>query len=84
MSGAPGAGGYGAAGCGCGAGGYTAAGCAGTYPDVSQYFGDSCCNQNQWFGGVYWLDMERSGSRPRVLSVEVPDSTPRHTIRSLT
>jgi hypothetical protein len=82
MSGAPAAGGYAAAGCGCGANGYaasgyTAAGCAGTYPDVSQYFGDSCGNQNQWFGGVYWLDMERSGSRPRVLSVEVPDSTPR-------
>ncbi len=73
MSSAPAAGGYAAAGCGCGASGYTAAGCAGTYPDVSQYFGDSCGSQNQWFGGVYWLDMERSGPHPRTLAVEVPD-----------
>jgi hypothetical protein len=78
MSGAPVASGYpAAAGCGCGASGYTAAGCAATYPDVSQYFGDNCCNQNQWFGGVYWLDMERSGPHPRVLTVEVPDATAR-------
>ena len=58
------------------ASGYTAAGCAGTYPDVSQYFGE-CGNQNQWFGGVYWLDMERSGPSPHTLAVEVPDSSPR-------
>jgi len=72
----PAASGYAAAGCGCGASGYTAAGCAGTYPDVSNYFGN-CGNENQWFGGVYWLEMERSGPAPRTLAVEVPDSTPR-------
>jgi hypothetical protein len=87
MAGAPVASGYTAAGCGCGGGasgyaaagcgcGYTSAGCAGQYPDVSNYFGN-CGSENQWFGGVYWLDMERSGPHPRTLAVEVPDSTPR-------
>ena len=51
--------GYGAAGCGCNAGGCTSGscGCNSAYPDVSSYFGG--CNENQWFGGVYYLLMTR-------------------------
>ncbi len=74
----PAASGYPAAGYNCGTGGYTAggyygpAGCgsSGAYPEVSGYFGESC-NDNQWFGGVYFLYMERDEPSDVRLMVEI-------------
>ena len=71
--------GYPAAGCNCGAGGYSAgqyygaggAGACGAYPDGSACMED-CGNDNIWFGGVYYLYMDRTNPRPARLTVEVP------------
>lgn len=78
---APATSGYPAAGCNCGANGgysagqyYGAGGCgcaANAYPDVSGCF-DSGCNDNVWFGGVYFLYMTRTEPSPVDLTVEVP------------
>jgi hypothetical protein len=76
-AGAPGTG-YAAAGCNCGAtGGYSAgqyygsAGCGCNYPDVSGYI-DDCGPENIWFGGVYFLYMDRYNDSKVRLAVEVP------------
>src|SRR3954453_956316 len=76
----------GQSGCGCngvtayGAGDfYNAAGCGCTtgsgYPSecgISNYFGDSGCNENQWFGGISFLEMGRTNTTPIKLTAEVP------------
>ncbi len=72
--------GYPAAGCNCGTGGYSAGqyygaggagcGCNGSYPDVSGYM-DDCGNDIIWFGGVYFLYMDRDEPSPVRLAVEV-------------
>jgi hypothetical protein len=70
--------------CGCnaatyGAGEYfTAPGCGcaatGGYPNcgASNYFGDNGCNENQWFGGVYFLEMGRTNSSQVRLTSQMP------------
>src|SRR6185295_10669999 len=47
---------YTAPGCGCGA--------TGGYPNcnLSNYMGDNGCNDNQWFGGIYFLEMGRTNA----------------------
>jgi hypothetical protein len=40
---------------------------------VSQYFGDSCY-ETQWFGGMYFLFMERDNATPVKLTVEIDHS----------
>jgi hypothetical protein len=52
-----------------GASGYAAAGCG--YGDVSGCMED-CGPENQWFGGVYFLLMDRDDPSPVQLAVEVP------------
>jgi hypothetical protein len=73
-AGAPAPSGYPAAGCGCNGSGdsYTAAGCnsCGSYPDLSGYMND-CGNGNMWFGGVYFLYMERDEPSNQQLAVQV-------------
>ncbi|HVT26829.1 MAG TPA: BBP7 family outer membrane beta-barrel protein [Lacipirellulaceae bacterium] len=52
---------------------YSSAGCG--YPDcngISQYFGNECCSENQWFGGVYFLEMGRTNETPIKLTTEIP------------
>jgi hypothetical protein len=77
---APAGSGYAAAGCNCGAaGGYTAgqyygaggSGCQTGYPDCSGYI-DDCGPENIWFGGVYFLYMDRYNDSKVRLTVEVP------------
>jgi Putative beta barrel porin-7 (BBP7) len=75
-------------GCGCnaatyGAGNYftsPACGCAATggYPNcgANNYFGDNCCNENQWFGGIYFLEMGRTNSSPVKLTSQMPTGVP--------
>jgi hypothetical protein len=62
---------YGAAGCGCN--GAPAAYNPGCYQDygVSSYCDDSCGHDSQWFGGVYFLFMERDDTSDVRLTVEV-------------
>ncbi|MCC7475758.1 MAG: BBP7 family outer membrane beta-barrel protein [Pirellulales bacterium] len=76
--------GYSAAGCNCGGEGYNAGygangyygatGCASGYPDLSGYC-DSGCSSTQWFGGIYYLYMDRVNPDRRVLTYEVDHST---------
>ncbi|MFO0790678.1 MAG: BBP7 family outer membrane beta-barrel protein [Pirellulales bacterium] len=78
-SAAPMTSGYPAAGCNCGNGSYqgncySTGGCGTSYPEVSGYFGE-CNNENQWFGGVYWLFMTRDRPRGQLLTTEVDWST---------
>jgi hypothetical protein len=56
---------YTSPGCGCGA--------SGGYPNcgVSNYC-DSGCNDNQWFGGVYFLEMGRTNASPVKLTSRMP------------
>ncbi len=67
---------YGAAGFGAGDY-YTAPGCGCNNPGtpncgISNYFGDSGCTENQWFGGVYFMEMGRTNSSPIKLTGQVP------------
>ena len=78
---APGASGYPAAGCAGGGypattGNYTANGCGcnGAYPEISQYMAEPC-NDNQWFGGVYFLYMTREHSNDVRLTTEIETGT---------
>ena len=66
-----------------GASGYAAAGCG--YGDVSGCMED-CGPENQWFGGVYFLIMDRDDPSPVQLAVEVPAgaSYPYYPPRSIT
>ncbi len=73
-------------GCGCnsamtyGAGDYYNAqgcGCAGSsgYPDCSaigSYMNGDSCSENQWFGGVYFLEMGRTNAAPVKLAAQIP------------
>jgi hypothetical protein len=71
-------------GCNCTAGGYgagdyyTTQGCgcqsSGGYPNcgINNYFGDTGCTDNQWFGGVYFLEMGRTNATPVRLTTQVP------------
>jgi len=71
-------------GCGCnaatyGAGDYftsPACGCAATggYPNcgANNYFGDTGCSDNQWFGGIYFLEMGRTNATPVKLTSQMP------------
>lgn len=77
-------------GCGCngamtyGAGDYYGAqgcGCTGSngYPDCSaigSYMGNESCNENQWFGGVYFLEMGRTNAAPVKLTAQIPAGGP--------
>jgi Putative beta barrel porin-7 (BBP7) len=56
---------YTSPGCGCGA--------TGGYPNcgVTNYC-DSGCNDNQWFGGIYFLEMGRTNGTPVKLTSQVP------------
>ena len=56
---------YTAPGCGCGA--------TGGYPNcgVTNYC-DTGCNDNQWFGGVYFLEMGRTNASPVKLTSQMP------------
>jgi hypothetical protein len=81
-TGAPVGSGYAAAGCNCGVtGGYSAGqyygaggvGCS-SYPDCSGYI-DDCGPENIWFGGVYFLYMDRVDCSPVRLTVEVPNAS---------
>jgi len=67
-------------GCNCSTGMYPAGNyytgdqaCGGGY-GLSEYFGDECGYESQWFGGVYYLFMERDRPTPRKLAVVVDDS----------
>jgi putative beta barrel porin BBP7 len=74
-------------GCGCSAGSYgagdyyTAPGCGcgatGGYPNcnMSNYMGDTGCSDNQWFGGVYFLEMGRTNASPVKLTSQMPPAT---------
>ena len=71
----------GAAGCNCnasyGAGdtyGAGSCGCNGSYPNygISNYFDNDSCCQNQWFGGLYFLEMGRTNTAPVKLTIEIP------------
>jgi hypothetical protein len=80
--------GYGGAYGGGHSGGYPSTGCSGdaagygygnncnSYPDygMSGYF-DNECHDSQWFGGVYFLWMERDNAAPVKLTVEVDHDT---------
>jgi hypothetical protein len=57
---------YTASGCGCGA--------SGGYPNcnINQYFNDNDCGENQWFGGVYFLEMGRTNAAPVKLTSQIP------------
>ncbi len=66
--------GYPTTGCNCGTSGCTTAGCSGAYPDVSGYF-DNCGSNNQWFGGVYWLFMNRDSPEDARLTVQLQHPT---------
>lgn len=60
--------------CNCGPSGYATSGygtSCGSYPGVSNYIAGDCGPQNIWFGGVYWLFMDRDDSKCQQLSVEV-------------
>ena len=52
--------------CGCGA--------SGGYPNcgVGNYCGDTGCNENQWFGGIYFLEMSRTNATPVKLTSQMP------------
>ncbi len=57
---------YNAPGCGCN---------GGTYPDcgISSYFGlGESCNETQWFGGVYFMEMGRTNDAAIKLTAQVP------------
>ena len=70
--------------CGCnaatyGAGDYyttpgSGCGATGGYPNcgVSNYMGDTGCSDNQWFGGVYFLEMGRTNASPVKLTSQMP------------
>jgi hypothetical protein len=53
-------------GCGCGA--------TGGYPNcgINNYMGDTGCTDNQWFGGVYFLEMGRTNASHVKLTAQVP------------
>jgi hypothetical protein len=57
---------YTAPGCGCGA--------SGGYPNcnINQYFTDNDCGDNQWFGGIYFLEMGRTNATPVKLTSQIP------------
>jgi putative beta barrel porin BBP7 len=74
-------------GCGCNGGPgyygggdyYTGAGCGcnGSYPNygISNYFGGGCddgCDDNEWFGGVYFLEMGRTNPSTVKLTSQMP------------
>src|SRR3954470_9623338 len=61
---------YNAAGCGCTTGSGYPSECG-----ISNYFGDSGCNENQWFGGIYFLEMGRTNTTPQRLTIEVPSGS---------
>jgi len=61
---------YNAAGCGCTTGGGYPSECG-----VSNYFGDSGCHENQWFGGIYFLEMGRTNESAKRLTMEVPNGS---------
>ena len=77
---APAASGYPAAGYNGGypasTGNYTAGGCGcnGSYPEVSQYMNEPC-NDNQWFGGVYFLYMSRTNPDNVRLTTQIETGT---------
>lgn len=52
---------------------YTGTACGEDY-GVDSYF-DNSCHDSQWFGGVYFLYMERDRPTPRKLTVEVDHAT---------
>ncbi len=74
-------------GCGCNAANYGAGsyytspgcGCAATggYPNcgVNNYFSDNCGCENQWFGGIYFLEMGRTNATPVKLTSQMPPAT---------
>ena len=47
---------------------------SGGYPNcgVSNYCGDTGCNDNQWFGGIYFLGMGRTNATPVKLTSQMP------------
>lgn len=64
--------------CNCGPNGYAASGygvssgnSCGSYPEVGNYIPADCGPQNMWFGGVYWLFMNRDEANCQPLTVEV-------------
>jgi hypothetical protein len=67
----------GGAGCNCnGSASYTGAACGcytGCNSDygISNYFNNDSCNENQWFGGIYFLEMGRTNQTPVKLTVQV-------------
>src|SRR5204863_632530 len=50
-----------------------ACGCNGAYNDygISNYFGNDGCSENQWFGGIYFLEMGRTNETPIKLTAQV-------------
>ncbi len=64
--------------CNCGPNGYATSGygtACGSYPGVSNYFSNDCGPQNIWFGGVYWLFMNRDEPSCKQMTVEFDPTT---------
>jgi hypothetical protein len=71
--------GYAIGGCNCSAGGYPT---TGSYNDCNYgndyglgSYMDNSCGDNVWFGGLYWLFMERDDASPHRLAVQIDDNS---------